>query len=140
MTRDAQPPRPGRRRSAPNGPAAATDAPPETLDSAVLFAPAGELVPSALAALDRGGTLALAGIYLSQIPPLDYDAPPVPGAHAAQRHGQHAARTAEELLRLAAEIPIRPHTRRRSRLEDANEALRQLKHDGFEGAAVLQVR
>ena len=47
--------------------------PPEPLDSAILFAPAGELVPPALRALDRGGTLALAGIYLSQIPALDYD-------------------------------------------------------------------
>jgi alcohol dehydrogenase, propanol-preferring len=50
----------------------ATDAPPEPVDSAILFAPAGELVPPALAALDRGGTLALAGIHLSDIPVLHY--------------------------------------------------------------------
>jgi propanol-preferring alcohol dehydrogenase len=116
----------------------ATDAPPEPLDSAVLFAPAGDLVPPALAALDRGGTLALAGIYLTQIPALDYD------AHLFQERTLQSvtANTREdgrELLRLAAEIPIRPHTVP-FRLEDANEALRQLKHDGFEGAAVLQVR
>jgi propanol-preferring alcohol dehydrogenase len=49
-----------------------TDAPPEPLDAAILFAPAGELVPVALRALDRGGTLAVAGIYLSDIPSLDY--------------------------------------------------------------------
>lgn len=48
------------------------DAPPEPLDAAILFAPAGELVPVALAALDRGGTLAVAGIHLSDIPALDY--------------------------------------------------------------------
>ena len=66
--------------------------PPEKLDSAVLFAPAGELVPTALDALDRGGTLALAGIYLSQIPPLDYERASLLRAHAAQRHRQHAAR------------------------------------------------
>src|SRR5918997_6558901 len=50
----------------------AADAPPEPVDSAILFAPAGDLVPAALAALDRGGTLALAGIYLTDIPVLNY--------------------------------------------------------------------
>ncbi|HSQ01419.1 MAG TPA: zinc-dependent alcohol dehydrogenase family protein [Candidatus Dormibacteraeota bacterium] len=115
----------------------ATDPPPEPLDSAVLFAPAGELVPPALAALDRGGTLALAGIYLTDVPPLDY-----------QRHLFYertlqsvTANTRQDgidLLRIAAEIPIRPHTVP-FKLEQANDALRQLKHDGFEGAAVLQV-
>ena len=67
---------------------------PEPLDAAILFAPAGELVPVALAALDRGGTLAVAGIHLSDIPPLDYAAAPLPGAPAAQRHRQHPRRTA----------------------------------------------
>ena len=115
----------------------ATDPPPEPLDSAVLFAPAGELVPPALATLDRGGTLALAGIYLTDVPPLDY-----------QRHLFYertlqsvTANTRQDgidLLRIAAEIPIRPHTVP-FKLEQANDALRQLKHDGFEGAAVLQV-
>ncbi len=51
----------------------ATDMPPEPLDAAILFAPVGSLVPQAMEALDRGGTLAIAGIYLSEIPPLDYD-------------------------------------------------------------------
>lgn len=115
----------------------ATDPPPEPLDSAVLFAPAGELVPPALAALDRGGTLALAGIHVSAIPALDY-----------QRHLFYertlrsvTANTRQdgiELLRIAAAIPIRPHTVPFP-LAQANEALRQLKHDGFEGAAVLRV-
>jgi alcohol dehydrogenase, propanol-preferring len=50
-----------------------TDKPPEPLDAAILFAPAGSLVPVALEALGRGGTLSIAGIYLSEIPPLDYD-------------------------------------------------------------------
>jgi alcohol dehydrogenase, propanol-preferring len=55
------------------GAASATaEEPPEPLDSAIIFAPAGTLVPRALAALDRGGTLALAGIHLSDVPPLDY--------------------------------------------------------------------
>ena len=72
------------------GPADA--APPEPLDAAILFAPAGELVPVALRALDRGGTLAVAGIHLSDIPALDYDRRAVPGAAAAQRHRQHPGR------------------------------------------------
>ncbi|MGD9764226.1 MAG: zinc-dependent alcohol dehydrogenase family protein [Candidatus Binatia bacterium] len=116
---------------------AADDTPPELLDSAVLFAPAGLLVPTALAALDRGGTLALAGIYLTGVPPLDY-----------QRHlfyertlcsvTANTRQDGAELLRLAAEIPIRPRTVLFP-LADANEALRQLKSDGFDGAAVLTV-
>ena len=111
--------------------------PPEPLDSAVLFAPAGELVPVALAALDRGGTLALAGIYLSQIPPLDYE------RHLFYERNLRSVtantrRDGAELLRLAAEIPIRPHTVP-FRLEDANSALQQLKHDGFQGAGVLRI-
>ena len=68
------------------------DVPPEPLDAAIVFAPAGEIVPAALGVLDRGGTVAIAGIHLSDIPPLDYDAPPVPGAPAAQRHGEHPPR------------------------------------------------
>ncbi|MGQ9920481.1 MAG: zinc-binding alcohol dehydrogenase family protein, partial [Desulfobacca sp.] len=51
----------------------AQDTPPAPLDSAIIFAPAGNLVPEALRALDKGGTLALAGIHMSQIPPLEYD-------------------------------------------------------------------
>jgi propanol-preferring alcohol dehydrogenase len=111
--------------------------PPEPLDSAVLFAPAGQLIPSALAALDKGGTLALAGIYVSSIPPLDYE-----------RHLFHEknlrsvtanTRTdGEELLRLAGEIPIRPQTTPFP-LADANRALQQLKHDGIRGTGVLVI-
>ena len=67
-------------------------APPEPLDGAVLFAPAGELVPPALRALAPGGTLAVAGIWLSDIPSLNYDDDAVPRASAAQRHGQHPRR------------------------------------------------
>ncbi|MBI4514706.1 MAG: zinc-dependent alcohol dehydrogenase family protein [Deltaproteobacteria bacterium] len=111
--------------------------PPEPLDSAVLFAPAGELVPPALAALDHGGTLALAGIYLSDIPPLQYE-----------RHLFHeknlrsvtanTRQDGEELLRIAGEIPLRPRTVAFA-LESANEALGRLKHDAIAGAGVLQV-
>jgi propanol-preferring alcohol dehydrogenase len=115
----------------------ATDAPPERLDSAVLFAPAGEIVLPALDALDRGGTLALAGIYLSEIPPLDYD------RHLFSERNLRSVtantrRDGAELLALAAEIPIRPHTVPFP-LAEANRALQLLKHDGFEGAGVLVV-
>jgi propanol-preferring alcohol dehydrogenase len=117
---------------------AATDRPPEPLDSAVLFAPVGDLVPPALEALDMGGTLAIAGIYLTDIPRLNY-----------QRHLFHeknlrsvTANTREdgrELLRLAAEIPLRPETTTYP-LADANRALQQLKHDGIRGTGVLVIR
>jgi len=111
--------------------------PPEKLDSAVLFAPAGSLVPPALEALDRGGTLALAGIYLTEIPALDYE------RHLFYERNLRSVTAntradGEELLRLAGEIPIRPHTVPFP-LADANTALQQLKHDGFEGAGVLVV-
>jgi len=115
----------------------ATDRPPDTLDSAVLFAPVGDLVVPALEALDQGGTLALAGIYLTDVPTLNYE-----------RHLFHektvcsvTANTradGEELLRVAAEIPIRPQTSA-FRLEDANRALQQLKHDAIQGSGVLLV-
>jgi propanol-preferring alcohol dehydrogenase len=115
----------------------ATAMPPEKLDSAVLFAPVGELVPPALEALDQGGTLALAGIYLTNIPALNYE-----------RHLFHektlrsvtanTRQDGEELLRLAAEIPIRPQTTSFP-LRDANRALQQLKHDGIQGSGVLLV-
>jgi len=109
--------------------------PPELLDAAILFAPAGEIVPTALAALDRGGVLAVAGIHLSDVPPLDY-----------QRHlfrerelrsvTANTRRDGRELLRLAFEIPVRTHVVAYP-LEQANQALVDLKRDRIQGAAVL---
>jgi propanol-preferring alcohol dehydrogenase len=115
----------------------ATDTPPEKLHSAIIFAPAGELVPLALAALDRGGTLALAGIYMTTIPALDYT------THLFYEHNLRSvtANTRQdgtELLSLAKDIPLHTHTEEFP-LEQANEALRRLKHDQINGAAVLQV-
>jgi propanol-preferring alcohol dehydrogenase len=112
------------------------DPPPEKLDGAILFAPAGELVLPALEALDRGGVLAVAGIHLSEIPPLDYQ------RHLFQERELRSvtANTREDaaaLLRLAAEIPIRTHTVPYP-LADANRALLDLKQDRIRGAAVLQ--
>jgi len=113
----------------------AAASPPVPLDSAVVFAPAGELVPAALAALAPGGTLALAGIYMSAIPALDY------ARHLFRERSltsvtANTRQDGEELLQLAARIPIQPRTTR-FRLEDANDALWQLKHDAISGAGVL---
>jgi propanol-preferring alcohol dehydrogenase len=113
------------------------DPPPDPLDAAILFAPAGDLVPPALEALDRGGTLAIAGIHLSDLPPLDY-----------QRHLFHerglvsvTANTradGEALLALAASIPIETRTRAYP-LEQASQALIDLKQDRIQGSALLKV-
>lgn len=116
---------------------AATDTPPARLHSAIIFAPAGELVPLALAALDRGGTLALAGIYMTAIPALDYT------THLFQERTLRSvtANTRQDgsaLLSLAKEIPLHSHTEEFP-LERANEALGKLKHDQINGAAVLRI-
>jgi propanol-preferring alcohol dehydrogenase len=113
------------------------DPSPAPLDGAILFAPAGELVLPALAALDRGGALAVAGIHLSAIPALDYE------RHLFQERELRSvtANTREDgraLLRLAREIPIRTHTVPYP-LERANEALVDLKQDRVQGAAVLEL-
>jgi propanol-preferring alcohol dehydrogenase len=115
----------------------AEEPPPAPLDSAILFAPAGNLVLPALQALDRGGILAVAGIYLSPIPSLDYE-----------RHlfyekelrsvTANTRRDGEEFLKIAGEIPIRTHVVPMA-LEQANRALQMLKHDELAGAAVLRV-
>jgi len=115
----------------------AEEPPPALLDAAILFAPAGNLVIPALAALDRGGILAVAGIYLSAIPPLDYE-----------RHlfyekelrsvTANTRRDGEEFLKIAGEIPIRTHTVPMA-LDQANLALQMLKHDELRGAAVLRI-
>jgi propanol-preferring alcohol dehydrogenase len=113
----------------------ADEAPPRPLDAAILFAPAGELVPVALQALDRGGTLSIAGIHLSDIPALHY-------AEDLFQERQLRSVTAntradgEELLRLAAEIPLRVTTSPR-RFEQVPDALADLSADRVDGAAVI---
>jgi len=111
------------------------DAPPEPLDGAVLFAPAGELVPVALRALDRGATLAVAGIWLSAIPPLDYDAE----LFQERRLRSVTANTradGEEFLRLAVRLGVRATTHAYP-MADAPAALADLAAGRFDGAAVL---
>ena len=116
----------------------AGERPPVPLDAAILFAPAGGLVPDALAALDRGGVLAVAGIHLSEIPPLDYQ------RHLFQERVLRSvtANTRADgraLLALAERIPIRTHVQPYG-FEDALTALRDLKADRVRGAAVLKLR
>jgi propanol-preferring alcohol dehydrogenase len=116
---------------------AAYDAPPVPLDSAIVFAPVGDLVPVALQALDRGGTLAVAGIHLSDIPALDY-----------QRHlfrertltsvTSNTRADGEELLRLATRLGVTA-TVTRYPLDRAAEALDDLAADRVHGAAVLHM-
>jgi alcohol dehydrogenase, propanol-preferring len=109
--------------------------PPEPLDAAILFAPVGALVLPALAALDRGGTLAIAGIYLSDIPTLHYqdhlfEERTLRSVTANTRHD------GEEFLARAAEIPLQVITTPFA-MEQADRALQHLAHGRVDGAAVL---
>ncbi len=116
----------------------AAEAPPEKLHGAIIFAPAGELVPPALRALEKGGTLALAGIHMTPIPPLDYDQE-LFGERAIRSVTANTKQDGLDLLQEAATIPIRPHVQRFT-LEEANEALQALKAGTIAGAGVLSVR
>src|SRR5215470_9767782 len=114
----------------------AADDPPVKLDAAIVFAPAGELVPPALKALKKGGVLILGGIHMSPIPSFDYDL--LYGERSIRSVANNTRRDGEDFLRVAAEIPI--HTQvREFLLEDANAALNALKSDAIRGAAVLRV-
>ncbi|HEX5647439.1 MAG TPA: alcohol dehydrogenase, partial [Nitrospira sp.] len=116
----------------------AADMPPKKLHGSIIFAPAGELVPPALRALERGGTLALAGIHMSPIPSLDYDRE-VFNERVIRSVTANTRQDGIELLREAAAIPIKPHTVQFP-LEEANRALQALKTGSFQGAAVLTVQ
>ena len=116
----------------------ATEMPPDKLHGSIIFAPAGELVPPALQALDRGGTLALAGIHMSPIPSLNYDRD-VFGERVIRSVTANTRQDGLDLLREAAAIPIKPHTVRFP-LEEVNRALQELKAGSFQGAAVLTMQ
>jgi alcohol dehydrogenase, propanol-preferring len=113
----------------------ATDAPPEPLEGAILFAPAGEMVPTAMRALDAGGTLAIAGIWVSKIPPLDYEAD-LFRERRLRSVTANTRRDGSEFLQLAARLGVTATTVP-YRLEDAPRALADLRHGRFSGAAVL---
>jgi propanol-preferring alcohol dehydrogenase len=110
---------------------------PVKVDSAIIFAPAGELVPPAMAKLEKGGTLALAGIHMSPIPEMDYDRYVFfeRDIHSVTSNTRDDGR---ELLAEAAAIPIRPHTTTYP-LAEANRALLDLKRDQIGGTGVLLV-
>jgi propanol-preferring alcohol dehydrogenase len=111
--------------------------PPVPLDASIIFAPAGDLVPPALRALDRGGTLALAGIHLSDIPVIHY-AEELFQERQLRSVTANTRQDGEEFLRLAARIPLRPTTVTYP-LEQADRALADLAGDRVTGAAVLRV-
>jgi propanol-preferring alcohol dehydrogenase len=111
------------------------DTPPEALDGAVLFAPAGELVPVALRALDRGGTLAVAGIWLSPIPGLDY-AQELFQERRLRSVTANTRRDGEEFLHLAERLGVRASTVGYP-MAQADVALTDLADGRFSGAAVL---
>jgi len=113
------------------------DEPQKKMDSSIIFAPAGELVLDALRVLDKGGTVALAGIYMTPIPEMDYEK--YLYHERTLRSVANATRQdGEELLKIAAEIPIQTTTQV-FRLEEANKALKLLKEGKITGAAILKV-
>jgi propanol-preferring alcohol dehydrogenase len=111
--------------------------PPEAPDGAIIFAPAGEIVPEALRAVRRGGTVATAGIHMSPIPEMEYEAC-LFHEKTLQSVEANTREDGRGLLREAAEIPVRPRVTEFP-LEEANEALVLLKQDGIDGSAVLRV-
>ncbi len=117
--------------------AGSAEAPPKApLDAAIIFAPAGSLVPAALRALDRGGRLVLAGIYMSPIPELPYA--DLYHERSVQTVANATREDATEFMRLAAEIPVRTEVQRFP-LSEANRALQLLKAGQIQGAGVLVV-
>ena len=116
----------------------AAESPPVALHGSIIFAPAGELVIPALRALERGGTLALAGIHMSPIPSIDYDSD-LFGERTICSVTANTRQDSLDLLREAAAIPLKPRTQRFP-LTEANRALQSLKAGAINGAGVLSVR
>jgi alcohol dehydrogenase, propanol-preferring len=115
---------------------ASDELPPECLDAAIVFAPAGELVPLALRALDRGGVVVCAGIHMSDIPSFPYE---LLWEERAVRSVANLTRTdGEEFLALAPRIPVETHVEAFP-LSEANEALERLRAGRVTGAAVLRI-
>ena len=113
---------------------ASTEAPPEPLDAAIIFAPVGRLVPEALAHLVPGGTVVCAGIHMSDIPSFPYEL--LWGERIVRSVANLTRQDAREFLELAPRIPIVTHVREYA-LDDANRALDDLRGGRIEGAAVL---
>ncbi len=114
----------------------ATSEPPVKLDASIIFAPAGELVPVALKALDKGGVVVLGGIHMSPIPSFEYSL--IYGERAIRSVANNTRQDGRELLAEAATIPLHTHIETFA-FEEVNEALKALKNDAIRGAAVLMV-
>jgi propanol-preferring alcohol dehydrogenase len=110
---------------------------PGRLDAAIVFAPAGEIVPPALRAVRNGGVVVLAGIHMSPLPAMEYG-PHLFHEKTLRSVEANTRRDGEDLLREAAEFPIRPSVTAFP-LEAANEALCELKSDRLDGTGVLLV-
>jgi propanol-preferring alcohol dehydrogenase len=109
---------------------------PEELDAAIVFAPAGELVPAALAALAKGGVVVCAGIHMTDIPSFPYEL--LWGERAVRSVANLTRRDGEEFLALAPAVPVRAEVERHP-LEAANEALGRMRAGQLRGSAVLAV-
>jgi propanol-preferring alcohol dehydrogenase len=112
------------------------DEPPDELDAAIIFAPAGELVPLALAAVAKGGTVVCAGIHMSDIPSFTYDL--LWGERTLRSVANLTRRDGAEFLELAPRVPVRTHVESFP-FDEANEALGRLRSGEIRGAAVLSV-
>jgi len=110
--------------------------PPEQLDASIIFAPAGELVPPALEALRKGGTLVLGGIHMSPIPSIPYSL--LYQERTIRSVANNTRKDGHDFMRIAAEIPIRTEFHVFP-FDQANQALNALKHDGIRGAGILQI-
>jgi alcohol dehydrogenase, propanol-preferring len=113
-----------------------TERPPEALDAAIIFAPVGELVPAALAAVAKGGVVVCAGIHMSDIPSFSYDL--LWGERVLRSVANLTRQDGEEFMQLAPDVPVRTQIREFS-LEEANEALQHLRAGELHGAAVLKI-
>jgi propanol-preferring alcohol dehydrogenase len=113
---------------------AAGEAPPESLDAAILFAPAGELVPLALKATKKGGSVICGGIHMSDIPSFPYEL--LWGERTVRSVANLTRADGEQFMRIAGELPLKMQTTRYT-LERANEALSDLRRGHLSGAAVL---
>jgi propanol-preferring alcohol dehydrogenase len=112
----------------------AAEDPPVKLDTAIIFAPAGELVPTALKALVKGGTLVLGGIHMSPIPSFDYSL--IYGERMIRSVANNTREDGQEFLLEAARIPVHTHVETFP-FDQVNDALIALKHDAIRGAAVI---
>jgi propanol-preferring alcohol dehydrogenase len=110
--------------------------PPEELDSAIVFAPVGDLVPAALEAVAKGGVVVCAGIHMSDIPSFPYEL--LWGERVLRSVANLTRRDGEEFMELAPRVPVRTEVEAFT-LDDANEALARLRAGRIRGAAVLEI-